>query len=68
MYEVLAGLVPFAVFAFGWVCGKQSHQQQVKAEIRHHIYPLSRKLRDLPREELLGILDFAVTGRKPTGW
>lgn len=68
MYEVLAGLIPFAAFAFGLVCGKQSHQQEVKAEIRRHTYPRYRKLRDLGQEELLGILDFAVTGRKPTGW
>ena len=67
MDQVLVGLVPIAIFAFGWVCGHQSHQQLVKAEIRHHTQPLSRKLRDLPQEEILGILDFAVTGRKATG-
>lgn len=68
MDQLLAGLVPIAIFAFGWFCGHQSHQQQVKAEIRRHTYPQSRKLRDLPQAELLGIVDFAVTGRRPKGW
>lgn len=68
MDQVLAGLVPIAIFAFGWVCGHQSHQQIVRAEIRHHTYPMYRKLRDLSQEELLGIIDFAVTGRKPKRW
>lgn len=64
----LLGLVLLALWLFGWYCGHKSHQQSVQSEIARHTGPSMRRLTDLPAQELLGILNFAVTGRKPSGW
>lgn len=53
------------LFAFGWMCGRSSHQQDVKAEIRRHTFASHRTLADLPTDELIGILEFARTGVRP---
>lgn len=61
-------LLIFGPMGLGWFLGERSQRESVKAEISRHTVPSHRKLRDLPHDELLGILDFAITGRKPTGW
>jgi hypothetical protein len=64
---VLLALYP-GVFILGLWLGVGHWRDAVRSELRSHTGPSGRTIEELPKEEVLGILNFATTGKRPSGW